>query len=475
MTLPEVRPTNPGGVAGSVAGAAEKAATGAAGGIKGALGPGGTAEQFLIWNVLSQIVGAALTPAISDIVQGVNTADPVSPHTPEQLAVAVVREIIDPGNAQSEAAKSGIGPGRFQELITLAMSPPSLGLILAAYQRQQGEGGPVESRLVDIDKALADLGIDPKYWPMVKGLSVNLPTQEDVFTAWLEGQIEPAEATARLLATGLDPSWIQSGYNSRGQAPTPVQALELWNRGIITENGTGPESTSYQQAFLEGPWRNKWLDAFKALRFYLPPPRTVTAMLKEGALTEPEAVAYLKAQGLDETLIAIYINAASHHTTAAQRELTQAQVIGLYEDHLITADQAVADLVALRFTESDAKLLIALADHKSAAASVKSAVTRLRTLYLAGTNDAATTSRDLHALGLTDDNVAALVATWNLEQASVVRTLTESQIVGAWHVNAFAPDAATNNAAALSRLKLLGYSSDDAMILLVTRNKGQAL
>jgi hypothetical protein len=53
------------------------------------------------------------------------------------------------------------------------------------------------------------------------------------------------------------------------------------NRGIIPWSGSGPRSTSFEQAFLEGPWRNKWLGPFRKAAEYFPPPRTITAMYNE--------------------------------------------------------------------------------------------------------------------------------------------------------------------------------------------------
>lgn len=435
-------------------------------------GKGSIGEQLLVWGVLNQLFGAAINPAIIDITQAVNSLDPVVALSPEQLAIAAVRKIIDPGNAESEAAKSGIGGGRFTELTELAQQPPGLSLILAAYQRSQAATGGATDAPVDIDAALADQGINELYWPMIKALSVTIPTAAEVLNAWLEGQIEESEAVARITATGLDPTWIQTAYNANGQAPTPVEALELWNRGIIAEDGTGPDATSYEQAFLEGPWRNKWLDSFKALRFYIPPPRTVQAMLREGTIDVAQATTWLNASGVYGDTLAAFLKSTSHAASTTQRELSRTDVVDLYEGQLISSDQAISDLTALKYTADDARLIIALADQKQATAATKSAVTRLKNLFLAGTNSAAASKAALAALGIPDAQIANLIAVWGLEQAATVRTLTEAQIVAAWYYELFAADAPTNQQIAVSRLTQLGYSVDDATLLIEIRNKG---
>lgn len=435
-------------------------------------GEGSVAQQFLIWGVLQQIAGAALAPATADIAQAVNALDPVLTLTPEQLAVGTLRGLLDPGDSESEAAKSGIGAGRFAQLQLLAGQPASLGLLIQAAQRQLGTVGPGMSTPVDVDATLADLGIAAKYHDLVKAQIYVQPSAAEVLNAWLEGQIEADEAIARISATGLDPSWIQTAYNANGQAPTPNELLDLWNRGIIPESGTGPDATSYEQGYLEGPFRNKWLESYKALRNYIPPPRSVTAMWREGSLTTAQATAYLNAYGVLGDEVGLFLAPLHAATSVAQRTLTQAQIIDLYESRLISADEAHTDLVALKFSAEDATYLIELADLKAATASTKTAVTRLQNLYLSGANSRTATQSALHALGLTDANVTNLLATWDLEQSAKVRTLTESQIVAAWFYDVYSADAATNTAIAVGKLVALGYSGADATILIETRNHG---
>lgn len=441
---------------GGIIGSAEKT-------IQGLFGANTTGQQLLIYGILQQLLGAALLPAVSDIQQAVNSVDPVATLTPEQLAVGVLRGLLDPGNSASEAAKSGIGPGRFQQLQQLAASPPALSLILAAYQRTKGQVGAGADAGVDIDEALADLGIDTRYRPLVKALSIDVPSAQAVMEALLEGQITREEALTRYTAAGGDPDWFDTDYNRQGQAPTPTQALEMLNRGLIPADGTGPDSTSYNQAFLEGPWRNKWLTPFEGLRYYLTPPRSIVAQLRSGAIDQARATELLKANGLNDQTIAEYLHEGSAHATAAARELSQSQVVAAYEAKLITAAEATTDLQALRYTASDARLILALADKKQATSAARSAVTRIQTLYLSGKDTAATATTALRSLGLDDGAVSALLATWELEKTTTTRTLSEAQIV------AGVVYGAITQATAIVRLVALGYDEQDANILIINR------
>lgn len=427
------------------------------------LGRGSIAEQFFIWGVAQGIAQAALNPALLAVTQAANKVDPLATLSPEQLAVGVARGILDDTNSADEAAKSGIGPGRFRQLQQLAESPPALSFVLAAYQRAKGFVGADANAAVDIDAALADLGIAPQYRDLVKAIAVEIPSTQAVMEALLEGQITDDEARTRYAAAGGDMGWFQTDYNRQGQAPTPVQALEMLNRGLIPLDGVGPDSISYNQAFLEGPWRNKWEKPFEGLRYYLTPPRSIVAQLRSGAIDEIRATQLLSMNGLDERTIAEYLDEGQHTATASQRELTQAQVVAAYEAGLITKAEAIADLVALKYSASNATLLLALADKKKATAAAHSAVTRIQTLYLSGKDSAATATAALHSLGLADDAVSALLATWQLERTTTTRTLTAAQITAAVHWGAMSIPTAIN------RLVAMGYDEQDANILVIER------
>lgn len=427
---------------------------------------GGTAEQFLLWGVLQQLLGGALSPAVSDIAQAANTLDPVLPLSPTEAAEAVNRRIIDAATGTSEAAKSGIGSGRFLQLTDLAMSAPALPLVLQAYQRTLGQVGPNMSAPIDLDALLADLGINSRYFDLVKAAAFIQPSAAEVYTAWLTGQIEAAEAESRIAATGLDPSWITTGYNTAGQPPTPTQLLDMLNRGLIPESGTGQGVVSFDQGFLEGPWRNKWETAFLGLRYYLTPPRSVVAQLRSGAISITRATQELTANGLSPQSITEFLHEGSSSTTAAAKELSQAQIVAAYEDSLLSESEAHADLVNLHYSAADATLILALADKKAALAASKGATTRLKTLYLAGVNTATVTRTSLEALGIADEQITTLIATWDLQKAHTTKTLTESEIVAAVFYSGMSTETGH------TRLMALGYSDQDASILIYNRLHG---
>lgn len=427
---------------------------------------GSIGEQLLVWGVLNQVFSAAVQPELVDIQSTVNSAGPVVPLSASDLAAAVARSILPAGDGAGEATKTGIDGTRFAQLVRLAQSPPALGMLLAAYQRSTLGGSDLGLAGVDFDTALLDLGINPAYNQIIKNLAVEVPTAQEVMNAWLEGQIEEPEALKRYLTAGGDPSWFQTSYNAQGQAPTPVQALDMLNRGIITEGGTGPASTSYEQAFLEGPWRNKWLPAFRALGIYLPPPRTITALLKEGAISQAEALTLLQDHGLPAALAAAYVKGGSSTAVAAAKALSEAQIVELYSDKLVTMTEAEASLVALKYSPADAKFLLEIADLKSAAAATKSAVTSIEAQYKAGKLTVTQAESALQTLGISAAQAPELVAVWALAARSSVRLLTASQYAEAFKY------LIIDQSTAQAGLVALGYDAFDAWVILSNEAHG---
>src|SRR5690348_6311172 len=222
-------------------------------------------------------------------------------------------------------------------------------------------------------------------------------------------------------------------YESRGTAPTPDMAGTMANRRIIEWDGTGPESTSFQQAFLEGPWRNKWLDPMKKLMEYLPPPRTVTAMFHEGTLTKEQAVDLLTKTGLTPDLAAAYVTSGSAQKSAKARDLTESQIVALYEARLVDNTDAEAMLEALKFDTQDAQYILSLADQRPATSALNTAVTRVHTLYVAHKTIPPVVQDTLTNLGEPTGQVSDIMALWDLEAAVNVRLPTEAQVVDAWH------------------------------------------
>lgn len=434
-------------------------------GLGESLGGGGALTQIFVWTVASQIVQSMLSPTLELVTQRVNADNPVLDLTPADLANAVVQSFMARGDAAEQAARSGIDGGKFDVLVNLSGDSLAPDALAEALRRGiiPEDGSGADS--VSFAQGIREGRLKNKWAHIVKELAVRWPTPADALDALLEGQVSESDARTLYERFGGDPAYFQMLYNTRGNAPTPSEALELANRGIIPWYGTGADKTTYEQAFLEGPWRNKWLKPFVSLGEYLPPPRTVTAMVRGGSLSDDAALDLLIKQGLSKELAAAYITDAHHQKTQTERDLSVTQLLAMYEAGLISGDDATTLLKALNYSDESAGLMLAYKDLQRAISATNSATSRVHALYVAYKIGQDKATNALVALHVPAAQIQDIIATWTLERSINVKVLTAAEIADAWKYDII------DQAEALSELQSLGYTPRDAWIYLSIKNK----
>jgi hypothetical protein len=479
-------------------------------GLSDLFGKGSIAEQIFVWGILNQVIAALASPFFEQLTQEVNSKHPVTELSPPQLAQLVVRNFVTPGGARDAALKAGLTGDKFDHLVQLAdsyLSPGDLAQLVvrnfttpAFAQGEALKSGMDAERFALLTKIAADAPapgdlavalrrklipedagnpdtpsfaggvregrLGDKWIPVLKELATQWPSPSDALKAELTGQLTHAQALAEYERLGGDAQFYTWLFNTEGNAPTPSEALDLVNRGIIPVNGTGPDAVSYEQAFLEGPWRNKWEKVFLALREYVTPPRSVVAMVHNGALTDGEAAAELAKSGLSPSMVGAYIAEGHQRAAATSRDLTQSAVIDLYSARIIAQADAHGLLVALGYSDTNATYLLELADLRRSIAAVNTAVSRVHTLYVSHKITRAAAQSVLDALHVPGEQTKQILSTWDLENAVNVKQLTEAQIVDAWHVNII------DQGEAQTELESIGYTPRDAWILLSIKAKG---
>lgn len=434
-------------------------------GLSDLFGAGSAVEQLFVWGVVNQVVSQVMGPTMNLITQKVNKDNPTVPLSPADLAQLVVRNYISNSEGQNVSRLSGITGTDFNHLVSLAGEAPAPGDLATALRRglvpEAGDGEGSTS----FDQGIREGHLANKWIPVVKGLAVQWPSPVDALNALLEGQVSEADGRALYERFGGAPEYFTMLFNSRGSAPTPDEAAVMANRGIIPWSGSGAGVVSFEQAFLEGPWRNKWLTPYRDAAQYYPPPRTITAMLKNGSLTVAQAMTLLQQQGLTAELAAAYVHDAQLSQNQADRDLTVSQVLDMYEAQLISPDDATTLLEALNYSADNAALLLAYKDLQRAIAQTNTAVSRVATLYIGHKISRDTAVSSLNALAVPAAQVQQILQLWDLQASVNVKTLTPAQIVDAWAL------AVIDQAEAQNELEGLGYTPYDAWILLSIKNK----
>lgn len=387
------------------------------------------------------------------------------PLSPADAASAAVRNFLPSDQAQAEAGKSGVDPAVFQTLVHLSGDAPGPQQLAEALRRGDIPATGTGPDSTSFQQGIAEGRLADKWTSTIKALAKIWPTPPLALDALLKGQLTETDAQALYEKLGGDPQFFQTLYDTRGNAPSPVEALQLANRGIIPWTGTGADVVSYEQAFKEGPWRNKWEPAFKALADYIPPPETVRTLLEQGAITHDQASKWWNAYGLPADTVQAYLNAANFNNTAATRGLTESSVLDMYYAQLTTRDDAAKLLSLFGVPAQNQDLMLAYVDMRRAIAAVNSAVSRIQALFVGRKISVSTASDALNRLKIPAATVDSIIQTWQLEASVNVKTLTESHIVDAWDYGIM------NQATAQAELVAIGYTPYDAWVQLSIKNK----
>ena len=423
------------------------------------------ASQFLLWNVLSQLTAPLLLGVVTILQQQVNSKELLTPLDPATLADMVVRSVLDQDAATTEAGLTGLNPARFGDLVHNAGEPLPLGQLLEAFRRGIIDENGTGPNVISLEQGIRESRLKDKWADTLKQLQWQLLSPGEAVNAWVRSQISEAQARDVLAKNGIDDADATILYDSTGRPPGPAEAMEAVRRGLIPADGTGPDVLSLQQAIAEGDTKNKWYPVYKQLLEAIPPPRTVTALLRAGSITDAEALAFFQAAGLSQHVAAAYVADAHHQKTAAARELTKAELLALYKAKIMSGADVTAALAKLGYAAADAEHELALADYQAELALLNKAIGRVQSLYLAHKIDDATAAKALTELNVPAGQQGALMTDWKLERAVTVRVLTPAEIATAFFHSFLSADEA------LAELEALGYGGRSAWIILANRIK----
>lgn len=427
------------------------------GGLAGILG-NPVLEQLFIYGVLGQVLGAAMAPFLTTLTNAAFEVDPSVPLTPADLALGVIRNIIPEADAAAQAAKSGTSAERFAQLVLLTGDAPAPEAMAIALRR-----GFVDA--ATYLRGIRQGRLRDEWADLIRELATEDPTPTVALLAELKGQADHATALGLYGHFGGNPDHYQLALDVEGAGPSPLEAATAARRGIIPWDGVGAGVTSFEQAVHESAYRNKWDTTFRALAVYLPPPRTISALVREGAVGQAEAAKLLAEHGVPADLIPAYLTAAHTTKTAKTRELSQATVEKLYADRLVTRAVAVAFLEALTYTAPEAELILETVDLAQEQRTLTAAHNRIQALFVGHKIDRTQAAAALAALGVDATGAEQLLTVWDHERAANVRRLTPAEIVAAFGIGL------VDQAGAVALLESEGFGAWDAWALLSIHHK----
>jgi hypothetical protein len=433
----------------------------------------GLLELLVAQEVLNNLVGALIGETVSSLL----AADfaglrEESFRTTPSLAIPVadvveghIKGHIDLTDAQLEASLTGINNDRLKWLIDSAGEPLPLLMAAEAWRRGLIPKSSTDPNAVSLEKAIKDSRLKNSWIPTVEAMQFNLAPVGTIIEGWLRAQIAEPDARKLLYQNGVDEATGTLMFKASGRPPSPGELFTLLNRGLIPESGRGGDTLSLEQGYLETDLKDKWYEKWKALREYRPPPRTITALQRAGALTDEQALRMYLDEGLTAEMAALYIKTAHHEKHAGAKELTKAEWITLYIDQAIDEAELRKRLETLGFTGEGADLEIQLANLKVEHALKQRAINRIGTLYVGRKIDKQAALEGLGGLKIPGPQTERLLAIWSVERRDVLRHLTPAEISNAVKDSIFTGDEG------LAEMAVLGYGPRDAWIILSTHLK----
>jgi len=367
-----------------------------------------------------------------------------TPLSPQEMALALVKGVVGVDYAKGQAALSGVDGGRFDQLEKITGEPPAIQELLFLFRR-----GKIDA--ARLEHGIRQSRVRDEWIDAIRALEYVPPSPQEAIAAAVQGHLTIEEAATVVAENGVDPAAVPWLYETAGRPPGAEMLLTLMHRGLMSQ-------ADVEQAIRESDIKNKYIPAIIEGGVYIPPVRSVVAMLRAGAIDDNQARTLFAENGVRDVDASAYIAEAHKSRAVATHEAAQGQVVTAYRDRMITRPAAQARLEALKYPAADATFLLDVADTEAETVLRRGVITTTRSKYVGHHVDHATASAALDKANVPADQRDHLLALWDVERAETVRTLTPAVLVKG------VKNGAVTYAEMISYMVALGYSDKDAAL-----------
>jgi hypothetical protein len=372
---------------------------------------------------------------------------------------AYIKGYITEAQAKDYSQQNGLEPTDFEALSLSAGEPLSREEMTRLWRY----GFVTEANVKDaikqsrIKDAYVDWAVLLKSAPM---------STADAVEAYVQGYLSLADSKSIAVMNGLREDDFEPLRLTAGDPLSKTEMLTLLRRGQVTKD-------QVKDALRQSRLKDSYIDLALELQTTLPALYEVRALLSAGAITAAQGTQLLLEQGYSAELVKDIVSSLTGGTLAQTKTLTAAQVTTLYQEREITAAEYVKELEALGYSQAEAELFQEMEDWKFSIASRNQVLAKIKAQYINRAISQQQASADLDALQISAEMRDMLFDLWNLEQATNIKRLTQSEVTSAWQMDLFQNnDPAANTQLAIEYLESLGYSSTDAILILEIKNKG---
>lgn len=368
--------------------------------------------------------------------------------SPGEAGDLAARGFIDAGTAQLWAKWNGMQGDVFAPVLDSSAREPDAGSLIEMLRRKRIDLGTYQ-------KAMERLGFRPGWSDAFIRSMLGPPDSGMVVSGVTQSQLSADTARELLAENGIDPVHYEWIYKTAGQSPPVDLTINLKRRGLI-------DDAIFTKIILESPIKNEYVDVIKKMVFQWPPMEQTISMVRRGTYTPEQGADRLAKLGFAPEDIEAMIGWATQDRNETKKDLSTAQIVDLYELKLRDRDATVASLIALGWSAEEADWLLSIADVKIMRRNLDRSVSRVRAAVLAHRIDELAATVALDQIGVAPAARDELLETWATEESVNVAILTQAQLIAAAKKSIIAADECGR------RLVLLGYSEEDATILMAT-------
>lgn len=369
-----------------------------------------------------------------------------------------VQGYITKAQAKVYATQNGLNPDDFDAAWLAAGEPLSRTEMTDLVNRgfattEQYKDALRQSRLKD---SYIDLSTELIQRPM---------SVADAVESYVQGYLSQADSQKIMGMNGLRDVDRPILQELAGEPISKIEALSLLRRGLMSVD-------QVKQALRESRLKDKYINDVLELQTVYPGIYDIRLLVSEGAIDDAQAAKLLAIEGYPKELIAPLIKAFSGATGTASKAVTESMLADLYLESAISATEFTEMLTALGYSAANAALVLEVNQWKVELAARNSLLSRTRTLFVGNKITVQQAENDLTVALVPPAQITKVMRDWELEREATVKLLSEAQVVDAWNAGLFSDgDPPVNTSKAVAYLAVLGYSADDADILLELKNK----
>ena len=368
------------------------------------------------------------------------------------LALGNLRGDISDADAQAYAAQLGMTEEDFTRFVFNTGEPIGLMQLLEAYRRDY------------IDKARLQHGVrqsrvKDEWFDVILDLRYERMSAANAVDATVQNHLTADQGLAAAKVAGLHPDDFPVLLETAGEPLSRTEMTELVNRREATVE-------QYAQAMRESRLKDKYIPLAEKLLVKLIPYRTINTIIAHGVRDQKWGIEYLMKLGYTEDDASALISTSASGKVAHIKQLTEAQILTLWEAKAIKQDEAVKQLGNIGYAPDEAAFILEYTTAKRAISEQNKAITMLRTAFMAHRVSLTDASAAMDKLGVPPEQRDQLKSDWEIERGAQVRVLTVPEITAAVNYGV------VEFADAQAKLVEMGYSDNEAKVVICAAIKG---